>query len=1071
MRRLTRWAFRFAVLVAALLAAAWFGRDMIFQRLNEEIRVRVQTMLAERHPNLHVQVRSAWLVEGEGIVLRGVTASPRYGTAAEPMIKVDELFCACGTQMPQFLTEKPQVHHVEFRGLSVRASRGGDGAWNLASLLPLPASEGRPPTIEIRDGAIEIVDAGQRPLLLRDIAVSITPQFPVGASGPSMHNGRLPLQIRGSLASEYCRQADFDGTFWPDEQAWSVRGTVAHFDFSRRLLAALPPEIADQLEPLASLDVQADMSYEVKSPLEPSGPIRFHLTSRLLDGRIDDPRFPYALTNLRGDIDVDNTGLRFRNLTASTGATQLQMSCVIAGFADDSPIQLQASARNLTLDQRVLSMLPEPAREQWEKYSPSGIVNIDAALEFDGHRWKPEMHAECVDVAVVYHKFPYRVDHGVGKLHYVNGRLWSEQLIVEANGQRIDVGLDIQQPGPDFTGWFEARAHGPIPLDNELISALEDKPEEIVRSLQPAGSIVVERMRIDRVSPDQEPTKRLAIELRECSMKYEKFPYPIYKIHGRLVAEDNHWTFRDLIGQNDSGYIICKGQWQPKPEGGSLLTLDFDCRSVPLEDELREALKPAARQIWNKLQPRGSLDQLSVSVRYDSEPKDLSLDIRAQKWPPAQNVEGRSITIQPAWFPYRLDEVTGSVHVRDGVVELEQLRARHGRTSIDLVGQVSHQNDAWSFQIAKFMATQVEMDRDLLQALPPQLGGSLAKLNLVGPLTVSGRLKFAGNNTAADSATSDWELLIDAENGRLVGGLPLQNIRGGVHLFGHKDTQQFYSRGELAIDSVMLQGVQLTQVRGPLWIDQSGVLFGSWVPAPAPRAIPRNVTAQAFGGSVAFDARVANQPDARWNIEARVNDASLAEVSRDLSSRPSTVSGRVFGQLRLAGNNQGSHSWRGNGAVRLTDADIYELPQMIALLKLLVIEPPDTNAFTNSDMDFRIEGDRIYFDRINFNGNAISLKGRGEMSFQRDLNMNFYALVGRDEIWPTFLRAIRSETAKSLLLIQVAGTLDDPKLSRKAFPHVEETLQQLFPEATREPLPSPTPSTSWQSLDPRRLLR
>ena len=61
---------------------------------------------------------------------------------------------------------------------------------------------------------------------------------------------------------------------------------------------------------------------------------------------------------------------------------------------------------------------------------------------------------------------------------------------------------------------------------------------------------------------------------------------------------------------------------------------------------------------------------------------------------------------------------------------------------------------------------------------------------------------------------------------------------------------------------------------------------------------------------------------------------------------------------------------------------MYELPVMISLLKILSIRPPDQNAFSDATIDYRIEGEHIYFDRIDFHGDAISLRGKGEMDFQ-----------------------------------------------------------------------------------------
>ena len=90
---------------------------------------------------------------------------------------------------------------------------------------------------------------------------------------------------------------------------------------------------------------------------------------------------------------------------------------------------------------------------------------------------------------------------------------------------------------------------------------------------------------------------------------------------------------------------------------------------------------------------------------------------------------------------------------------------------------------------------------------------------------------------------------------------------------------------------------------------------------------------------------------------------------------------------RIGGNAQGMHTWRGNGQVRLRDADIYELPVMINLLKLLSIQRPDRTAFTTSNIDFRVEGDDLALERIDFSGDIISLKGTGRMNAQRELNL------------------------------------------------------------------------------------
>ena len=64
------------------------------------------------------------------------------------------------------------------------------------------------------------------------------------------------------------------------------------------------------------------------------------------------------------------------------------------------------------------------------------------------------------------------------------------------------------------------------------------------------------------------------------------------------------------------------------PEGHDLALL-FHASDVPLEDELRDALPPSMRQVWDDLKPRGMID-LAADFRYLDGPKLLSVTVRAE---------------------------------------------------------------------------------------------------------------------------------------------------------------------------------------------------------------------------------------------------------------------------------------------------------------------------------------------------------------------------------------------------------------------------------------------------------
>ena len=88
------------------------------------------------------------------------------------------------------------------------------------------------------------------------------------------------------------------------------------------------------------------------------------------------------------------------------------------------------------------------------------------------------------------------------------------------------------------------------------------------------------------------------------------------------------YTFSDLSGNNSSGKVSCNGNWN-RING---LNARFLCESVPLNDQLRFALKPDLREIWNGFRPRGTLDFLRVDMRlpYNAPEVDLVVEARVQ---------------------------------------------------------------------------------------------------------------------------------------------------------------------------------------------------------------------------------------------------------------------------------------------------------------------------------------------------------------------------------------------------------------------------------------------------------
>ena len=83
-------------------------------------------------------------------------------------------------------------------------------------------------------------------------------------------------------------------------------------------------------------------------------------------------------------------------------------------------------------------------------------------------------------------------------------------------------------------------------------------------------------------------------------------------------------------------------------------------------------------------------------------------------------------------------------------------------------------------------------------------------------------------------------------------------------------------------------------------------------------------------------------------------------------------------------------------------------------------------------------------DRIALEGEAISLYGNGWMSFDEELDLDFYSLAGKQRLAIPLINQVVAEASKGLLRIDVAGSLDQPRVNGTAFPELDGTMERIL---------------------------
>jgi hypothetical protein len=1056
--RLQRALMRLAMLALLVAAGVIAAKYVLSERLDEGIRACVETELRKNYPGLDVRVKSARRVQGKGIEIRGVSIAQPAAKGGQTLLEISEVMAECDTGFPDFVAKDPQFRRLLLRGLKVRAERTASGAWNLASLLPLPKRKGPSPPAEIKEGTLELVDehTGGGNYVLRDIELSVDPQPRTKPSADPL------LRIKGSLGGDHLERIEINALLDPQSGEWSLQGKVDGLEFNPRMRAALPRELSAILQPLASVRGRTQFGFRVSRGAGAKGtatppPVQFSIDGQIAEGRVDDSRLPDPLTDVGATIHCDNRGIRISDLSGRCGQTIVEnLSAELSGYGPESPVQIRFSALNIDLSRVPVASLPAAMRIAWKKFSPHGRINLAGTLAFDGRTWHPALTADCLDLSLLYSQFPYRVSNGKGTIKLIKNRLTAD-LRFTAAGQKVICAADMVNPGENYLGWLELKSAGPLMLEEGIIAALEARSQSIVRDFNPRGHISfsgrVERQLEQGTAPPRPLEHRhLTIQLHDMTIQHEKFKYPIDKVTGRLEYNDGNWVFRDLAGRNDSAFITGSGYWVAQARDGNQLSLEFRANNVTLEEELRLALNSSMQQLWSNLHPRGNIDQLVVRMKYNPKGARFGLELDAHKEPGGAS---GPVSIEPAWFRYRLDDLTGDFYYRNGVVTLENVTAAHGKTKVSADGICRMAGNTASLQLKRLFVDHVEFDEALLAALPRSLGGALTRLGPAGnEINMYGNFGFALPGEAGASPQVDWDLRFVFVNGSLQTGLKVEHLDGEVRFNGHSDGRILLCRGELDIASAMVSDLQVTSIKGPLLIDSKQLLAGMWAERDLRNKAPRFITARIFGdGEIALDGQLKFTPAGDFLIQASLDNADLGNIVADLQPAVRGVTGKVSGAINLGGTTEGVHTWRGEGQAKLTDAYLYELPAMVSVLQVLSIQRPDRNAFTDSNMQFKIEGDDLEFTHLDLNGDVISLKGKGRVTGCRELDLKFYTQIGRDEF--QIFRPLVGEMNRQFMLIEVTGPVDHPNSRKTAFPRLNENLQQIFPELARDLNPAP----------------
>jgi hypothetical protein len=947
---------------------------------------------------------------------------------------------------------------------TLRLREREDGTWNIQGLLadpwPVPLLE-NPPPINIQNGTVELVSneeplapglspprrrSAKRAAILRDVSLKIEGN---GGAGRFKFDG----WARGDMFDKL----SLSGTIDTNTGRITLAGDLTGLTLSETLRRRLPPEARPTFEAIALnsgvVDVELSrLSYDPTA--RPENRLRYQALATLREGVWECTKLPFPVNDLRASVAFEDGFMTIKYADGSNGKTDLhaQGSVALEHFPR-GPFDLRLSLEDLELDdQRLRDHTPAEFAEIWGLFQPRGRVDAKIEIARRESGGPPDLAAtvDCRDVGAVYRHFPYPLEHLKGKVKLVNRFLTVDLDTSSVGNQPLHLKGEIKNPGLDAEVKLEINARS-IPIDPTLKKAMPPNVRKVVEQFHPGGlvSAAATVVRMPMVGPSPTPEGEIrfdaVIDLGEqCEMKWDGLPYAVRDLKGKLEIHPDCWVFHDMRGRNGQTEVLATGSVAKLPiaklENGDDpldVQIHLELKNLPLVDELRASLPPAWREkTWSTINPSGASDvEADVRVRPGEEHTRIVIAPRPEsnvrlviERPPQPGDPGGVIELP-------LENVSGRFVFDDGLVTMNDVNFQFRGSPVGFQRGSVKVEDSGRFDLSvmDLNVQAIRFDQDLRKKMPPLMAQFARRLDDGKTFRARGDLQIGWSGEPGRPAWCRWEhALAVFDDNSINTGIPIEHIYGQIdHVSGWSDGNNLKVDGVVNLASVSVLGQQVTRVESPFHVGEG-------------RASLESVSGHFLKGELLGSGSISLNTTPQYSLKLMLNGAQLQEYGRTLPGRQN-FRGVIDARLECSGLGNDVHSLNGIGSARVTEGDLGELPLVLRFArelskKILLSDSPRgaaKTAFDSADVDFKISHGLSTLDPIKFTGNAFSLRGKGTLDPQGNLDLKLDVLLGRDRFH------IPGVSSSPLVIAHVQGTPTYPQFRLEFLPQFYEFLKAV----------------------------
>jgi hypothetical protein len=305
-----------------------------------------------------------------------------------------------------------------------------------------------------------------------------------------------------------------------------------------------------------------------------------------------------------------------------------------------------------------------------------------------------------------------------------------------------------------------------VPAAPRYVSAMPAPVREIYNRFKPQGKCDF-WVNIDRNLPGSMPQVNGELHILNGQFSYEKFPYPVQHVTGTIAVKPDKDGQPGMLLENIHGRGI---------DGGPNANADFAIQGsmAPLGPEVAIQIDIAGTNVTNEpaliaAYPRGAVKAMHMFdapgrgeyPRYQGNFKvKVTRDLgRKSHWTIGTDIQLTDGSGSLVAFPYPMNGVTADVHIQGDHLDVIRASMNRGAANLKLDGSVDWGNGSSATFMSQnpapaatqsdradfrpdlhVVATNVPIDKELLNALPEDRREWIEKLGLGGNIDVDGRI-------------------------------------------------------------------------------------------------------------------------------------------------------------------------------------------------------------------------------------------------------------------------------------------------------------------------------------------